>query len=227
MQKPIKEWNPDDRPREKMMKRGPEALSDSELLAIIINNGTKGKSAIDLSKELMELAENDISKLVNLDAATLRTVKGIGEAKSISIAATLEFAKRTKIRSFGELKMFRSPEEIAQFFIPEFHAERTEKFFALLLNSSNQIIKRVNISNGTINASIVHPREVFRAAIIESAAAIIVLHNHPSGNPSPSNEDKAITRRLVEVGEIMKIQVLDHLIIAGNTFYSFAQDGLI
>lgn len=227
MQKPIKEWKEDDRPREKMMTKGADSLSDSEILAIIINNGTRGKSAIDLSKELLNLAENDISRLVNLDYATIQTIKGIGPAKAVSIAASLELAKRFKIRSFGDMKVYRSPEEIAQFFIPEFHGFRTEVFFALLLNSSNQIIKRVNISTGSLNSSIVHPREVFRSAIVESAASIIVLHNHPSGNPNPSNEDKEITRNLVEVGNIMKIKVLDHLIIAGNTFYSFAREGLI
>jgi DNA repair protein RadC len=227
MQKPIKEWKEDDRPREKMMQKGSGSLSDSEILAIIINNGTRGKSAIDLAKELLGLVDNDISKLVNLEYATIQTIKGIGPAKAVSIAASLELAKRFKIRSFGELKSYRSPEEIAQYFIPEFMGMRTETFFALLLNTSNQVIKRVNISQGSLNSSVVHPREVFRFAVVESAASMILLHNHPSGNPNPSNEDKEITRNLVEAGNMMKIKVIDHIIIAGNTFYSFAKNGLI
>jgi DNA repair protein RadC len=227
MQKPIKEWKEDDRPREKMMLKGAPSLSDSEILAIVINNGTRGKSAIDLAKELLHLVDNDISRLVNLDYSTIQTIKGIGPAKAVSIAAALELAKRFKIRSFGEMKVYRSPEEIAQYFIPEFLGVRTETFFALLLNSSNQLIKRINISKGSLNSSVVHPREVFRSAIVESAASMIILHNHPSGNPNPSNEDKEITRNLVEAGNLMKIKVIDHLIIAGNTFYSFAKNGLI
>lgn len=227
MAKPIKEWKADDRPREKMLLKGAASLSDSEILAIIINNGTLGKSAIDLSKEMLQLVENDLSKLVNLDFTTLQSIKGIGPAKAVSIAASLELAKRFKIRSFGEMKVYRSPEEIAQYFIPEFMNQKIETFIALLLNSSNQIIKKVNISTGSLNSSVVHPREVFRFAVVESAASIIVLHNHPSGNPSPSIEDKEITRNLVEAGNLMKIKVIDHLIIAGNSFYSFAKEGLI
>jgi DNA repair protein RadC len=210
-----------------MMLKGAPSLSDSEILAIVINNGTRGKSAIDLAKELLHLVDNDISRLVNLDYSTIQTIKGIGPAKAVSIAAALELAKRFKIRSFGEMKVYRSPEEIAQYFIPEFLGVRTETFFALLLNSSNQLIKRINISKGSLNSSVVHPREVFRSAIVESAASMIILHNHPSGNPNPSNEDKEITRNLVEAGNLMKIKVIDHLIIAGNTFYSFAKNGLI
>lgn len=227
MLKSIKDWKEDDRPREKLLHQGAKYLSDSELLAILINNGTEGKSAIDLAKEILLSVDNDLTKLVGADVSLLKKTKGIGDAKAITISAAFELAKRIKVKSFGELKVFRSPEEVANYFNPEFIGIKQEKFFVLLLNSSNQIIRKVDITSGLVDRSLVHPREVFRAAIVENASSMIVLHNHPSGNPNPSIADKDVTRILIEAGKIIEIKVLDHIILAGNSFYSFAREGLI
>ena len=224
--KPIKEWREDDRPREKLAKHGPSVLSDAELLAIIIQNGTVQFSALDIARSLLEKHEN-ISKLASCDMSEFRHIKGIGDAKSVTLSAAFELGKRIQNEIPIEKLSFRSPEEIAGYLIPRLRGLRTEVFRALLLNSGNQVIREAVISNGTLNTSIVHPREVFRLAISESAASIIVVHNHPSGNPEPSKEDIEVTNKLAEAGRIIDIRLLDHIIIAGNQYTSFIKRGLL
>lgn len=218
---PIKEWNIDDRPREKLERRGAKYLSDAELLAIIINNGTRNKSALDLAKEILLAVDNDLSKLIQKDFAFYKQFDGIGIAKSISIAAAIELGSRFNFRKTKSLPSFRSPKDIAQYLIPDFLGEVKEKFVVLLLNSKLQVLRKVEISIGSSTKSIVEPLEVFKPAILESSSRIIAIHNHPSGDPSPSQQDVMATNRLIESGKILNIDLLDHIIIAGEQYYSF------
>lgn len=222
----IKDWQPDDRPRERFAKHGPASLSDSELLAIILRTGTREKSAKDVGVELLDKF-GGFSSLEKLNVSDLSKIKGIGMTKAITLAAVFEIARRIKAAPFDSKKVIRTPEDVTEHYIPLMRGLVIEEFRVLLMSTANQIIKDVTISKGTLNASIVHPREVFKAAVSVSAASIILLHNHPSGNPNPSKEDIRITKQLVEAGKIMDIKIYDHLIIAGDGFYSFARYGLI
>lgn len=222
----IKDWRPDEQPREKMMLHGAKSLSDSELLAIFIGNGTRGESAIDLAKKLLNKYKS-ITELASCSITQLKSVKGIGDAKAVTIAAAFEAAKRIKVSPFDKKRINRSPGDIAEYYMPQFIGVKNEYFYVLLMNSANQIFREVIVSQGTLDTSLVHPREVFRHAITESAASIILMHNHPSGNPSPSIQDKNITKQLQEAGIIIGIKVLDHLIIAGEEYFSFVENGLI
>jgi DNA repair protein RadC len=224
--KSIRYWKEDERPRERLILHGAESLSDSELLAILINTGTTGFSALDAAREMLE-QYSTITNLVSCDISELKKIKGVGPAKAVKLTAAFEIARRIKAEPFSKKKIFRTPEDVAQHYIPKFQGERVETFITLLLNSSNQVFREDEVAKGTLNSSIVHPREVFRFAITESAAGIILIHNHPSGNSEPSKEDLLITKQLVEAGKIIDIRVLDHIIIAGDSFTSFAQKGII
>ncbi|MCL5991779.1 MAG: DNA repair protein RadC [Bacteroidetes bacterium] len=224
--KSIRYWKEDERPRERLILHGPASLSDSELLAILINTGSKGFSAVDAARELLDKFTS-ITLLASCDMSELKKTKGVGPAKAVKLAAAFEIAKRIKSEPFSQKKILRTPEDVANYYIPRFQGERVETFLTLLLNSTNQVFREIDVAKGTLNSSIVHPREVFRVAITESAAAIILIHNHPSGNLEPSKEDLLITKQLVEAGKIIDIKVLDHIIIAGDSFTSFAQKGLI
>jgi DNA repair protein RadC len=222
----IHEWREDERPRERLLKSGAHTLSDAELLAIVFGIGTRGISAVDVARELLKEFK-DLSGICSRDVSELSKIRGIGPVKAITLAAVFEIARRIESEPFSLKKIFRSPEEIANYYIPRFRGARTEKFWILLLNSANQVFREVLVSEGSLNASIVHPREVFRIAITESAASIVLLHNHPSGNTEPSREDIAITKQLVSAGELIDIKVLDHIIIAGETYTSLAEKRLM
>jgi DNA repair protein RadC len=224
--KSIRYWKEDERPRERLVLHGASSLSDSELLAILINTGSKGFSALDAARELLHKYPS-ITQLASCDLSELKKTKGVGPAKAVKLAAAFELSKRIKAEPFSSKKIFRTPDDVANYYIPGFQGERVETFLTLLLNSTNQVFREVEVAKGTLNSSIVHPREVFRVAITESAAAIILIHNHPSGNSEPSKEDLLITKQLVEAGKIIDIKVLDHIIIAGDSFTSFAQKGII
>ena len=222
--KSIKQWREDDRPRERLKKHGASALSDSELLAILIRTGLKGYSAIDLARDLIARFSN-LSSLSSCDYSEFRKIKGLGETKAVTLAAAFELGKRCLSEPFELFKKIQSPKDIVGHYIPKLRNEKSENFRILLLNSSNKAYREVIVSKGILNASLVHPREVFKIAISESANSIILLHNHPSGNPEPSQEDFHITRQLVEAGEIIGIRIFDHIIVAGNSYYSFAEMG--
>ncbi len=222
----IHEWREDERPRERLLKSGAHTLSDAELLAILIAKGARGVSALDVARNLLK-EYTDLTGICSRDVSELSKIHGIGPVKAITMAAVFEIARRIESEPFSLKKIFRSPEEIANFYIPRFRGARKEKFWILLLNTANQVFREVLVSEGSLNASIVHPREVFRIAITESAASIVLLHNHPSGNTEPSREDISITKQLVSAGELIDIKVLDHIIIAGETYTSLAEKKLM
>lgn len=222
----VKELPPDDRPREKLLLRGPHSLSDAELVAILLRTGKKGKSVLEISRELIN-SEGNLAMLATKTVASLQKVSGIGKDKAATLAAAFELSRRILSQpKWFTNKKITSPEEVAEIFIPLLRDDNKEKFIVVCLSSANKIIKHETISVGNLNSSVVHPREIFKVAIDNSAASIILLHNHPSGNPEPSTEDIRITKKIVETGKIMDIPVHDHLIIAGETYTSFVEKRL-
>jgi len=225
----IREWPQDERPREKMLKQGAASLTDAELLALIIRSGDPStkQSAIDLGREIISSFDCNLRELGNADIAQIMDIKGMGLAKAAGIKAAFTLAARFQARKLERLDRFTSPQQVFDYFHHEFRDSRKEYFLILLLDGKNRIIRRVQISEGSLNQSIVHPREVFNPAVKESAAAVILVHNHPTGDPSPSSEDIAVTRRLREAGEIMGIKVLDHIIVGDGEYLSFVERGLL
>ena len=222
----ITDWPEGERPREKMLRTGPSAVSDSELIAILIRTGAGKVTAVDLAKKIV----SDYKSLANLSSRGVHELvryRGLGEAKAMAIVAAFELGRRTAAHDRGSNMTVRSPNDVAAAYQPLMRDLKFEQFLTVLLDSANHILRDVEISRGILDSSLVHPREVFRHAILEPAASVILLHNHPSGNPEPSAEDIQITRQLVEAGRIMGIPVQDHVIIAGNTFASFAERGLL
>jgi DNA repair protein RadC len=225
----IKDWPEDERPREKLLKRGAAALSDAELLALVLRTGdaAAGKSAIDLGRELLERCNGSLRELAQAELNELQQIKGLGLAKAASIKAAFTLGSRFQARRMETLERFSSPAQVFDFFHHELRDNRKELFLILLLDGKNRITRKVQVSEGSLNQSIVHPREVFAPAVRESAAAVIFIHNHPSGDPAPSREDREITRRLKEAGEILGIKVLDHIIIGDGSYFSFVESGLL
>jgi DNA repair protein RadC len=224
----IKSWPEGERPREKLLQQGASALSEAELLALIIGSGdaASNRSALDLGRALL-LEFGALRALADASCAEMQRIKGVGPAKATCIKAALELSNRFKGRQLESLTRFTSPAQVFEHLDCEFRDRRKEYFMALLLDGKNRIIKRAQISEGSLNQSIVHPREVFNVAVRESAAAMILLHNHPTGDPTPSAEDLEVTRRLCEAGELMGIKVLDHIIIGDGAFYSFTEHGVM
>lgn len=222
----IKDWSLQDRPREKLEQLGAARLSSAELIAILLGSGTRNITAVDLARAL-EKEFSGLTALARSSAHELRRFKGIGKVKSIKLAAAFELARRIESQSDTKKIRVRSPEDLFKHYMPRLRDLNREVFMVVLLDSANQIIRDCTISEGTLNASLVHPREVFRAAIEHLAASIILVHNHPSGNPEPSREDIAVTEQLKEAGNIMSIPVRDHIIIAGRHYTSLAKSGYL
>jgi DNA repair protein RadC len=224
----IKEWPEDERPREKLMRRGAEGLSDGELLALVLRTGdhASGMSAVDMGRALVT-AFGDLRRVAGATVAEMCGVRGIGPAKAAAVKAALEIAKRVNTDKLSCSDRFTSPEQIYQHYHYSFRDRKKEHFLAILLDGKNRIIREIQVSEGSLNQSIVHPREVFNPAIRESAAGIILVHNHPTGDPTPSREDIAITKRLKDAAEITGVGILDHIIIGDGAFVSFAARGLL
>ncbi|NWF50051.1 MAG: DNA repair protein RadC [Ignavibacteriaceae bacterium] len=223
----VKDLPLDDRPREKLILRGAQHLSDAELIAILLRTGKKGKSVIEIAQDLIK-SEGNLSVLASKSHSYLIKTAGIGRDKAATLVAAFELVRRIDSKEKWLLnKKITSPADIAEYFIPRLRDELKEQFIVVCLNSANKIIKYETISIGNLNSSVVHPREVFKTAIELSAASVIFIHNHPSGNIEPSNEDIQITKKLVEAGKILEIPVFDHLIVGGNNFTSFVERRLI
>jgi len=215
-----------DRPRERLLRHGPAALATHELLALLIGHGTAGRSAETIARDLL-VRSPSLTALAARDVAELRAVPGMGTAKAATLCAAMELAHRIQAEPFSSQPVISSPAVLAGMMRPRLRHQRQESFHVLLLSSANQLIREVTVGVGSLNACIIHPREVFRIAIAESAASVILVHNHPSGNTEPSAEDLAITRQLVDAGRIVDIRVIDHVIIAGEEFTSFAERHLL
>jgi DNA repair protein RadC len=221
----IKSWPAAERPREQLLAKGAAALTDATLLAIILRTGSRGRSAVDRSRELLTEA-GGLHALSRWTAGELsRAVTGT--AQQATLLALFELARRLAAGSEEERRCIRSPEDVASRFGPLLRGLRHEEFWAILLNSANIVQAEVRISVGTLNASLAHPRECFAEALQRRAASVVFVHNHPSGNPEPSTDDIALTRQLAESGRILGIPVHDHVIIAGEGSTSFAERGLL
>lgn len=226
MAQTIKQWPESDRPREKLLEKGAETLSDAELLAIILRTGeaSTGQSAVDHGRELITRFAT-FRRLAEASLQELCAIKGIGLAKAAQIKAVLEIAKRYAEEPMQQGEPFRSSQDVFQHYREHLGSQKKELFYVLLLDGKNRKIRDVRISEGSLTSSLVHPREVFNPVIRESAAAVILVHNHPSGDPTPSQEDLEITRRLREVGEVMGVRVLDHIVVGKGRYVSFVDDG--
>ena len=222
---PIPSWPADERPREKLLHRGAGNLTDAELLAILIRMGSKGVTAVDLARRLF-MDERTLREISSLSIEEI-IKHGIGESRAIAIAAAFELAKRLPETKRKERFIIQSPEDVVQRFGAKFKDLVQEEFWVFPLNSVNRILEPKQITKGILNSSLAHPRECFREAITQSAAAVIFVHNHPSGNPEPSQDDIAITKQLIEAGKIIGITVHDHIIIAADRFVSFADRRLL
>lgn len=212
-----------DMPREKLERLGAEALRDEELLAVLLRTGYEGKNVLEISRGILRTYPPE--KLVDLKLDALRQIKGVGQAKAAGLVAGFELARRGLNRDLGIAPSISRPADAAGL-LADIKDHRKEHFVALFLNARNQVICREDVSVGSLNASLVHPREVFAPAVGSSAASVILAHNHPSGDVTPSREDIELTRRMVQAGEIMGIEVLDHIIVASGRFLSMKEANL-
>jgi DNA repair protein RadC len=210
-------------PRERLLEAGPEALSDRELLALLLCTGTSGRSAEGLADDL--LAAGGLAALATSSEGELQGRPGIGPAKAATLLAALELGRRLAARRLQEGDRFSGPEDVARHFFPRLRDAPCEQFHAVLLDGRHRVKRVVLVSQGTLTASLVHPREVFRPALREAAAALVVVHNHPSGDPTPSQEDRQVTERLQRAGELLGIPLLDHVVVAEQGFVSLREKG--
>lgn len=213
-----------ERPRERMLQHGAEALSNAELLAILLRTGTYSESAVGLAQRILSEC-GGLRSLVDMSREQLTQIKGIGDAKALQIQAGIELGRRLARSKLSDTVTIRSPKDVADLLSEELRYLQKEHFVCLFLNTKNHVIAQETLSMGSLNASIVHPREVFRAAIKRGCASIVCVHNHPSGDPTPSPEDIGITQRLIEAGSIIGIEVLDHIIIGDQRFVSLKEEG--
>ena len=223
----IKQWAKDDRPREKLLLNGAENLSHSELLAILIHNGTKEKTAVDLAKEILKLGKDNLNELGKLSVKELMKIKGIGEAKAITIAAALELGRRRYASSSLEKSVVQNSGDIARYLQIKLKDYRHEVFAILFLNRANKVNHFEIISEGGITDTIADPRIILKKALEEDATSIILCHNHPSGSTKPSRADEELTNKIKEAARYFDIKVLDHVIVSDEGYYSFADEGIL
>jgi len=215
-----------DGPRERLFRLGAERLTDHEILALLIRTGAGGGTSLELSAKVLAQC-GSLERLTTFPALGLRSIGGIGPAKLASLMAAVEMGRRMATRPLRAGDSIKSPRDVYRHFYRRLRDHRQEHFMTLLLDGRHRVLRESQISLGTLTASLVHPREVFRPAITAAAAALVLAHNHPSGDPAPSAEDMRVTRRLVEAGEVIGIRVVDHVIVAEEGFYSFQENGKI
>lgn len=223
----INQWAAEDRPREKMMLKGAEALSDAELLAILIGSGNTEESAVTLMQRMLADCGNDLSRLGKWEVRDFSRFKGLGPAKSITIMAALELGKRRKLQERAERPIIRSSTDIYELFHPLLCDLAQEEFWILLLNQSSKVIDKVRISRGGIDQTIADVRSILREALLQRATQIALIHNHPSGNPRPSTDDQRLTQLVLKGAQTMNIRITDHVIVTDGRFYSFSDEGML
>lgn len=223
----IKSWAAEDRPREKLLLKGTAALSDAELIAILLGTGTASMSAVDVAKSMLQQAGNNLDDLARFTVKDLMKIKGIGEAKAIAIVSALELGRRRKDSGVTDRPKIAVSKDAYDLLRGDLMDIPHEEFWVLLLNRANRVIKKHKISLGGVHGTVADPKIIFKTALEELASGIIVAHNHPSGNLTPSQQDIDLTRKLKEAGKLLEIQLLDHLIVAGKQYYSFADEGLL
>ncbi|MBN2662731.1 MAG: DNA repair protein RadC [Bacteroidales bacterium] len=227
MKKTIKDWSVEDKPREKLLLKGINTLSDAELIAILIGSGNKELTAVDLAREILLDNNSNLNNLGKLSIEGLLKYKGIGQAKAVSIIAALELGKRRAKSEIIELKKINSPQNVFNYMYPLIGDLKHEEFWAIFLNQANKIIYSSKIGQGGINSTTVDIRILMKNAIEKHAIGMILCHNHPSGNIQPSEVDIKLTNKILDAGKILNINIIDHLIISGNQFFSFKDEGLI
>ena len=223
----IKDWAEDDQPREKLLHKGPAALSNAELIAILIGSGNTDESAVELSKRIMMEVNDNFAELARLTIQDLQKYKGIGEAKAITIAAALEMGRRRNTSMLNEKPQAKDSKTAFILLQKELGDLNYESFCILLLNRANKVLKTIRISDGGITGTVVDPRKVFKIALDNNATSIILGHNHPSGQLSPSEADIQLTRKMKEAGAVLDLPVLDHIIVGDGNYYSFADEGIM
>jgi DNA repair protein RadC len=214
-----------ERPRERLIRNGPESLSNAELLGIVLRTGSRKENVISLCNQIF--SQYNLKQLSLANVSRLMQVHGVGEAKAAQIAAVFELARRLETFVDEPKRKICSPKDVYALMYPKMREQKKEKFVTLCLDTKNQVLKEDVISVGSLNASIVHPREVFKAALMESSASVIMIHNHPSGDPSPSKEDIMVTEKLIEGGKLLGIDVLDHIIIGDGRYVSLKDEGFV
>ena len=222
----MKSLAPHDRPREKLDRYGSNVLGDNELLAVILGHGFHRENALDIANRVLGMS-GGVHGLTRLTEGQLRRVPGVGPAKAAQIPAAVELGRRTLARSPAERTLFRCPQDVAAYLLPRYGGGSVERFGVVMLDTKHRVLRATVLSVGTLDASLVHPREVFRAAAAGAAAALVLFHNHPSGDPTPSADDVALTARLVDAGALMGIEVVDHLVLGDAAYYSFKEQGRI
>ena len=220
----VRDLPKEERPREKLIQRGAASLSDTELLAILLRTGTPSVSVLHLAEEVLaKYQDKGLVSIMNISPQEIASVHGVGLAKAATIVAAVELGRRLSTRAAQKLEKIEGPEDVARYASPLLRFEQKEHFLVMLLDVRNRVLAMPTISIGSLTASVAHPREIFREAIRYSAANMILIHNHPSGDPTPSREDIRLTKQMMKAGEIMGIPVLDHIIIAGDGFLSLKE----
>lgn len=214
-----------DRPREKLMRVGAEALGDTELIALLIGSGTRSRGALGVAQDVIAAAE-DVRGLAQIGVDALCRVRGVGESRAARLLAAVELGRRTLFGDRGKRPQMLSPKHLGMYLLPRYSGSGVERFGVMMLDQKQRVIRCEILTIGTVETGMVHPRDVFRVAMLASASFVVVFHNHPSGDPAPSPVDRLVTRRLLECGELMGIPLLDHVILGAKDFYSFKQAGV-
>ncbi|MEZ2445393.1 DNA repair protein RadC [Chitinophaga sp. RCC_12] len=223
----IHKWPDNEKPREKLINIGPTALSDAELLAILLHTGHKSKSALELAKEILHLANNNLSELGKINVKKLQKIRGVGYAKAVTILAAMELARRRQAGTIHKKTVINNGSDAAMFFKPMLADQPYETFHVLFLSHANKVLHYRHLSTGGITSTVVDPRIIFREALDTGATKLLLCHNHPSGSLRPSQADLRITSRIKDMGMLFDIQVMDHIIVSETGYYSLAEEGMI